>query len=88
MWKEKKVMLDEKMGKVAKDERKKKKRKEKKREEKCSIVFIVLKILCWWSFKSKEVKYWCLKIENLLALMEYLVWKIFVFLEMLYFFWF
>jgi hypothetical protein len=39
-------MLDEKMGKVAKDERKKKKRKEKKREEKCSIVFIVLKILC------------------------------------------
>jgi hypothetical protein len=51
-------------------------------------VFIVLKILCWWSFKSKEVKYWCLKIENLLALMEYLVWKIFVFLEMLYFFWF
>jgi hypothetical protein len=39
-------MLDEKMGKVAKDERKKKKRKEKRREEKCSIVFIVLKILC------------------------------------------
>jgi len=39
-------MLDEKMGKVAKDERKEKKRKEKKREEKCSIVFIVLKILC------------------------------------------
>jgi len=52
----KKVMLDEKMGKVAKGERKKKerkkvkkkqkKKKEKKREEKCSIVFIVLKILC------------------------------------------
>jgi len=35
-------MLDEKMGKVAKGEKKKK----KKREEKCSIVFIVLKILC------------------------------------------
>jgi hypothetical protein len=35
-------MLDEKMGKVAKGEKKKK----KKREKKCSIVFIVLKILC------------------------------------------
>jgi len=30
-------MLDEKMGKVAKDERKKKKRKEKKRKEKKSV---------------------------------------------------
>jgi hypothetical protein len=41
----KKGMLDEKMGKVAKGEKKNKK-KEKKREEKCSIVFIVIKISC------------------------------------------
>jgi len=67
-------MLDEKkMDKVAKE-------KEKKRKEKCSIVFIVLKILCWWSLKSKEVKYWYLKMEKLRALMGYLVWKI-IFLE-------
>jgi hypothetical protein len=38
--KKKKVMLDEKMGEVAKGEKK------KRRKEKCSIVFIVLKILC------------------------------------------
>jgi hypothetical protein len=48
--KKKKVMLDEKMGKVAKGERKKtkekkkkkkkKKRKEKNRKEKCSFVFL------------------------------------------------
>jgi len=68
--KKKKVMLDEKMGEVAKGEKK------KRRKEKCSIVFIVLKILCWWSLKSKEVKYRYLKMENLRALMEYLVWKI------------
>jgi hypothetical protein len=38
--KKEKVMLDEKkIGKVGKE-------KEKKRKEKCSIVFIVLKILC------------------------------------------
>jgi hypothetical protein len=50
MKRKKKVMLDEKMGKVAKGERKKtkekkkkkkkKKRKEKNREEKCSFVFL------------------------------------------------
>jgi len=34
----KKVMLDEKMGKVAKGERKKKQKK--KKEEKCSFVFL------------------------------------------------
>jgi hypothetical protein len=39
--KKKKVMLDEKMGKVAKGERKRKrKRKEKNRQEKCSFVFL------------------------------------------------
>jgi len=54
-------MLNEKMGKVAKGEKK------KRRKEKCSIVFIVLKILCWWSLKSKEVNYWYLKMENLCA---------------------
>jgi hypothetical protein len=36
----------------------------------------VLKILYWKSLKSKEVKYWLLKMENLYALMEYLVWNI------------
>jgi hypothetical protein len=41
--KKEKVMLDEKMGKVAKEEKKKKKKRE---EKKCSIMFIVLKILC------------------------------------------
>jgi hypothetical protein len=50
MKRKKKVMLDEKMGKVAKGERKKtkekkkkkkkKKRKEKNRKEKCSFVFL------------------------------------------------
>jgi len=52
--KKKKVMLDEKMGKVAKGKRKKKerkrkkKKKEKKRKEKKRKVFLyVLKILCW-----------------------------------------
>jgi hypothetical protein len=34
--------------------KKKTKEKENKREEKCSIVFVVLKILCWWSLKSKR----------------------------------
>jgi hypothetical protein len=37
--KKKKMMLDEKMGKVAKGERKRK-RKEKNRQEKCSFVFL------------------------------------------------
>jgi len=39
VWKEKKVMLDEKMGKVVKGERKKKKKK-KNRQEKCSFMFL------------------------------------------------
>jgi len=47
----KKVMLDEKMGKVAKGERKRERERErekrkKKRKEKCFIVFVVLKFLC------------------------------------------
>jgi hypothetical protein len=40
------------------------------------VFLYVLKILCWKSLKSKEVKHWCLKMENLYALMEYLVWNI------------
>jgi hypothetical protein len=36
----------------------------------------VLKILYWKSLKSKEVKHWWLKMENLCALMEYFVWNI------------
>ena len=59
-------MLDEKMGKVAKGEKNKK----------TKVFLYVLKVLCWKSLKSKEVKNWWLKIENLCALMEYLVWNI------------
>jgi hypothetical protein len=39
------------------------------------VFLCVLKILCWWSLKSKEVKHWCLKMENLCGLMGYLVSK-------------
>jgi len=46
----------------------------KKKKKKCSFVFF--KILCWKSLKSKEVKHWWLKMENLCALMKYLVWNI------------
>jgi len=54
-----------------------KKNKKKKRKQKKEEVFLyVLKILCWKSLKSKEVKHWWLKMENLYALMEYLVWNI------------
>ena len=71
LYEKKEVMLDEKMGKVAKG------KKEKKEREKKKKVFIyVLKILCWKSLKSKEVKHWWLKMENFCALMEYLVWNI------------
>jgi hypothetical protein len=51
-----------------------KEKKEKKRKRK--ELLCVLKILCWWSLKSNEVKYWCLKMENLCALMRYLLSKI------------
>jgi len=44
MKKKKKVMLDEKMGKVFKGEKKKKKKKEK--EKKRKVFLCVLKILC------------------------------------------
>ena len=70
MWKKEEVTLDEKMGKVAKG---KKKRKRKKEKEKKKVFLYILKILCWKSLKSKGVKHWWLKIENLCALMEYLV---------------
>ena len=69
--KEKEVMLDEKMGKVAKGKKKKERQKKKKK-----VFLYVLKILCWKSLKSKEVKHWWLKMKNLYALMEYLVWNI------------
>ena len=62
------VMFDEKMGKVAKGKKMKKKKKK--------VLLYVLKILYWKSLKSKEVKHWWLKMENLCALMEYLVWNI------------
>jgi hypothetical protein len=51
------------------------------------VFLCVLKILCWWSLKSNEVKYWCLKIENLCVLIGYLISKI-NFFRMLDFFWF
>jgi hypothetical protein len=57
------------MGKVANGEKQKEKRKKK-------VFLYVLKILCWKSLKSKEVKHWWLKMENLCALMKYLVWNI------------
>jgi len=63
--KEEEMMLNEKMGKVAKGKNKKKK-----------VFLYVLKILCWKSLKSKEVKHWWLKMKNLCALMKYLVWNI------------
>jgi len=53
------------------------KNKKKKRKEKKNKVFLyVLKVLCWKSLKSKEVKHWWLKMKNLCALIEYLVWNI------------
>ena len=50
-------MFDEKMGKVAKGEKKKRKEEKRKRkkEEKKRIET---------SLKSKVAKHWCLKIEN------------------------
>jgi hypothetical protein len=65
----KKWCLMKKMGKVAKGEKQKKKKKKR-------VFLYVLKILCWKSLKSKEIKYWWLKMKNLYALMEYLVWNI------------
>jgi len=50
--KKEEVMLDEKMGKVAKGKKRKKKGKKKK------MFLNVLKILCWKNLKSKEVKHW------------------------------
>ena len=81
--KKEEVMLDEKMGKVAKGKKEKKKNREKEKK----VFLYVLKILYWKSLKSKEVKHWWLKMENLCALMEYLVWNI-IFFIMLYFLWF
>jgi hypothetical protein len=45
-------------------------------KKKKKVFLYVLKILYWKSLKSKEVKHWWLKMENLCALMEYLVWNI------------
>ena len=58
----KKWCLMKKHGKVVKSEKK-------------SFPY-VLKVLCWKIFKSKEIKHWWLKMKNLCALMEYLVWNI------------
>jgi hypothetical protein len=45
-------------------------------EKKEEVFLYVLMILSWKSLKSKEVKHWWLKMKNLCALMEYLVWNI------------
>jgi hypothetical protein len=45
-------------------------------KKKKKVYLYVLKILYWKSLKSKEVKHWWLKMENLCALMEYLAWNI------------
>ena len=45
-------------------------------KKKKKVFLYVLKILYWKSLKSKEVKHWWLKMENLCALMEYLAWNI------------
>ena len=72
--KKEEVMFDEKMGKVAKGKKKKERKKKEKKRKK--VFLYVLKILYWKSLKSKEVKHWWLKMENLCASMEYLVWNI------------
>jgi hypothetical protein len=46
------------------------------KKKKKKVFLYVLKILCWKSLKSKEVKHWWLKMETLCALMEYLIWNI------------
>jgi len=56
------------------------KRKKKEQRKRKKVFLYVLKILCWKSLKSKEDKHWWLKMENLCALMKYLVWNI-IFLE-------
>ena len=53
-----------------------KKKKKEQRKRKKKVFLYVLKILCWKSLKSKEAKHWWLKMENLCALMKYLVWNI------------
>jgi len=45
-------------------------------KKKKKVFLYVVKILCWKILKSKEVKHWWLKMENLCDLMEYLVWNI------------
>ena len=70
----KKWYLMKRMGKVVRDRPFEEKRKKEK------LLHCVLKVLCWWSLKSKEFKYWCFKMVNLCVLMIYLVSK-FIFIE-------
>jgi hypothetical protein len=67
--------------------KKKKERKKEQRKRKKKVFLYVLKIICWKSLKSKEVKHWWLKMENLCALMEYLVWNIIFQNALLYLVW-
>lgn len=56
--------------------RRKEEKKKKKKKRKKKVFLYVLKVLCWKSLKSKGVKHLWLKMKNLWALMEYLVWSI------------
>ena len=72
-------MLDEKMGKVAKGERKREREREKKNEKqkrkrKKSVPLCSQFLKFYVDGASNEKnKYWCLKMKNLCALMGYLV---------------
>jgi len=72
----KKWCLMNRWAKLPKVKKKEKKKKKKKKERKKKVFLYVLKVLCWESLKSKGVKHWWLKMENLCVLMEYLVWNI------------
>jgi len=78
-------------AKLPKVKRKRKRKRKKRTKKKKKMFLYVLKILCWKSLKSKKDKHWWLKMENLCALMKYIVWNILFeisFFRMLYFLWF
>jgi hypothetical protein len=50
---------------LPKVKKKEKKKKKKKRIIIKKVFLYVLKVLCWKSLKSKEIKHWWLKMKNL-----------------------
>jgi len=72
----KKWCLMKRWAKLPKVKKKRERKKRKKKKKKKKVFLYVLKILYWKSLKSKEVKHWWLKMENLCALMKYLVCNI------------